>query len=148
MYFLLHLVSLICSEHEYHPHSLFTEPKFHGLISIHNTGRLTEIDPQIFSGIALNEDRTGLLLSNAWIFLTRSVLPLKVPAKTDCVMCFGPVVPDGYGICYNPMEDHINFSVSAFNSCAETNATELAHGLEGALLDMKVLLEQTPKARL
>ncbi|XP_048874893.1 carnitine O-acetyltransferase-like [Brienomyrus brachyistius] len=72
----------------------------------------------------------------------------QVPAKTDCVMCFGPVVPDGYGVCYNPMEDHINISVSAFNSCAETNATELAHGLEGALLDMKVLLEQTPKARL
>nr|XP_023696517.1 carnitine O-acetyltransferase-like isoform X2 [Paramormyrops kingsleyae] len=72
----------------------------------------------------------------------------QVPAKTDCVMCFGPMVPDGYGVCYNPMEEHINFSVSAFNSCAETNANKLASGLEEALLDMRDLLEQTTKAKL
>ncbi|KAJ8413763.1 hypothetical protein AAFF_G00063610 [Aldrovandia affinis] len=72
----------------------------------------------------------------------------QVPAKTDCVMCFGPVVPDGYGVCYNPMDEHINFSVSAFNSCAETNATKLARALEEALVDMRDLLEQTPQAKL
>ncbi|KAI1882358.1 hypothetical protein AGOR_G00249860 [Albula goreensis] len=72
----------------------------------------------------------------------------QVPAKTDCVMCFGPVVPDGYGVCYNPMEEHINFAVSAFNSCEETDATKLALGLQRALLDMRDLLEQTPKAKL
>ncbi|XP_060768540.1 carnitine O-acetyltransferase isoform X2 [Neoarius graeffei] len=72
----------------------------------------------------------------------------QVPAKTDCVMCFGPVVPDGYGVCYNPMEKHINFAVSAFNSCADTNATRLAHALEEALLDMKSLVEQTVKSKL
>lgn len=63
-------------------------------------------------------------------------------------MCFGPVVPDGYGVCYNPMEKHINFAVSAFNSCADTNATRLAHALEEALLDMKSLLDQTLKSKL
>ncbi|KAJ8261065.1 hypothetical protein COCON_G00167880 [Conger conger] len=72
----------------------------------------------------------------------------QVPAKTDCVMCFGPVVPDGYGVCYNPMEEHINFSVSAFNSCEETDAAKLAQALQGALLDMRELLEQTPQAKL
>ncbi|TRZ00594.1 hypothetical protein DNTS_006463 [Danionella cerebrum] len=72
----------------------------------------------------------------------------QVPAKTDCVMCFGPVVPDGYGVCYNPMEKHINFAVSAFNSCQETNAPQLAQGLEEALLDIRGLLETTPRARL
>ncbi|XP_069465319.1 carnitine O-acetyltransferase isoform X2 [Ambystoma mexicanum] len=72
----------------------------------------------------------------------------QVPAKTDCVMCFGPVVPDGYGVCYNPMEDHINFSVSAFNSCAETNAARMAHYLEVALLDIQRLLQATPKSKL
>ncbi|KAL0965110.1 hypothetical protein UPYG_G00276920 [Umbra pygmaea] len=72
----------------------------------------------------------------------------QVPAKTDCVMCFGPVVPDGYGVCYNPMAEHINFAVSAFNSCNETNTARLAQTLEGALLDMRSLLESTPKARL
>ncbi|XP_019396309.1 PREDICTED: carnitine O-acetyltransferase isoform X2 [Crocodylus porosus] len=72
----------------------------------------------------------------------------QVPAKTDCVMCFGPVVPDGYGVCYNPMEEHINFAISAFNSCAETNAAHLAHYLETALLDMRLLLQSTPKSKL
>ncbi|KAI4875769.1 hypothetical protein NFI96_024285 [Prochilodus magdalenae] len=72
----------------------------------------------------------------------------QVPAKTDCVMCFGPVVPDGYGVCYNPMEQHINFAVSAFNSCADTNATQMAQALEDALVDIKTLLDQTPKAKL
>nr|XP_005993312.1 PREDICTED: carnitine O-acetyltransferase isoform X2 [Latimeria chalumnae] len=72
----------------------------------------------------------------------------QVPAKVDCVMCFGPVVPDGYGVCYNPMDDHINFCVSAFNSCAETNASELAEKLESALSNMQSLLQQTPKSKL
>uniref|UniRef100_A0A8C4KJW1 Carnitine O-acetyltransferase n=1 Tax=Dromaius novaehollandiae TaxID=8790 RepID=A0A8C4KJW1_DRONO len=72
----------------------------------------------------------------------------QVPAKTDCVMCFGPVVPDGYGVCYNPMAEHINFAISAFNSCAETNAARMAHYLEKALLDMRMLLQSTPKSKL
>lgn len=72
----------------------------------------------------------------------------QVPAKTDCVMCFGPVVPDGYGVCYNPMEEHINFAISAFNSCADTNAARMAHYLEKALLDMRMLLQAAPKSKL
>ncbi|XP_028664483.1 carnitine O-acetyltransferase isoform X3 [Erpetoichthys calabaricus] len=72
----------------------------------------------------------------------------QVPAKTDCVMCFGPVVPDGYGVCYNPMDEHINFAISAFNSCAETNAAHLSHLLEEALLDMRDVIIQLPKSKL
>lgn len=68
----------------------------------------------------------------------------QVGSKTDCFMCIGPMVPDGYGICYNPMDDHINFAVTAFNSCEETNATKLTRFLKEALLDMKALLDQTP----
>lgn len=72
----------------------------------------------------------------------------QVPSKTNCVMCFGPVVPDGYGVCYNPMDEHINFAVSSFNSCKETSAAHLAQAIEAALLDMRTLLEQTPRAKL
>ncbi|XP_016360773.1 carnitine O-acetyltransferase isoform X2 [Sinocyclocheilus anshuiensis] len=71
----------------------------------------------------------------------------QVGSKTDCVMCLGPMVPDGYGICYNPMDDHINFAVTAFNSCEETNATKLSQFLEDSLLDMKTLLEQVSKTQ-
>ncbi|XP_003974549.2 carnitine O-acetyltransferase [Takifugu rubripes] len=65
----------------------------------------------------------------------------QVGSKTDCVMCFGPMVPDGYGVCYNPMEEHINVAITAFNSCEETNAARFAQAVEGALLDMRALLE-------
>lgn len=71
----------------------------------------------------------------------------QVGSKTDCVMCFGPMVPDGYGVCYNPMDDHINFAVTAFNSCEETNATRLSKFLEDSLLDMKTLLEQVSETQ-
>ncbi|XP_040013097.1 carnitine O-acetyltransferase [Xiphias gladius] len=72
----------------------------------------------------------------------------QVPSKTDCFMCFGPVVPNGYGVCYNPMNDHINFAVSSFNACEETNAESLAQAVEDALVDMRTLLEQTPRPKL
>jgi len=77
-----------------------------------------------------------------------SFTPLQVPSKTDCVMCFGPIVPDGYGVCYNPMEDHINFAVSSFNACKDTDAARLARSVEEALLDMRTLLDQSPRAKL
>ncbi|KAM3868335.1 carnitine O-acetyltransferase-like [Diretmus argenteus] len=70
----------------------------------------------------------------------------QVGSKTDCVMCFGPMVPDGYGVCYNPMEEHINIAVTALNSCEETHAAKFARGVEDALLDMRALLEDSAKA--
>ncbi|CAL8247534.1 unnamed protein product [Merluccius merluccius] len=65
----------------------------------------------------------------------------QVGSKTDCVMCFGPMVPDGYGVCYNPMEEHINVAITAFNSCEETHAAKFSRTVEKALLDMRDLLE-------
>ncbi|CAL8295078.1 unnamed protein product [Gadus morhua 'NCC'] len=65
----------------------------------------------------------------------------QVGSKTDCVMSFGPMVPDGYGVCYNPMEEHINVAITAFNSCEETHAAKYARAVEKALLDMRDLLE-------
>uniref|UniRef100_A0A3Q3W1U5 Choline/carnitine acyltransferase domain-containing protein n=1 Tax=Mola mola TaxID=94237 RepID=A0A3Q3W1U5_MOLML len=70
----------------------------------------------------------------------------QVGSKTDCVMCFGPMVPDGYGVCYNPMDEHINVAITAFNSCEETNAAKFAQAVEDALLDMRVLLEDKATA--
>ena len=75
-----------------------------------------------------------------------SRLRVQVGSKTDCVMCFGPMVPDGYGVCYNPMDEHINIAITAFNSCDETNAAKFAQAVEDALLDMKALLEDTATA--
>ncbi|XP_029016060.1 carnitine O-acetyltransferase-like isoform X1 [Betta splendens] len=71
----------------------------------------------------------------------------QVGSKTDCVMCFGPMVPDGYGVCYNPMDEHINIAITAFNSCEETNAAKFSQMVKDALLDMGALLEDTATAK-
>ncbi|KAL4629625.1 carnitine O-acetyltransferase-like isoform X1 [Arapaima gigas] len=64
----------------------------------------------------------------------------QVPSNTDSVMCFGPLVPDGYAVCYNPQMDHVHFSVTAFNCCEETNAETLAVTLESTLCQLQELL--------
>ncbi|XP_061673292.1 carnitine O-acetyltransferase-like isoform X2 [Syngnathoides biaculeatus] len=76
-----------------------------------------------------------------------NLLTSQVGSKTDCVMCFGPMVPDGYGVCYNPMDEHINIAVTAFNSCEETNAAKYAQTVNDALVDMRALLEDTATAQ-
>ncbi|TNN61848.1 Carnitine O-acetyltransferase [Liparis tanakae] len=67
----------------------------------------------------------------------------QVPANTDSVMCFGPLVPDGYAICYNPQADHVHFSITAFNCCEETNAETLALTLKDTLCQLQELLQPT-----
>uniref|UniRef100_A0A671KJD1 Carnitine O-acetyltransferase b n=1 Tax=Sinocyclocheilus anshuiensis TaxID=1608454 RepID=A0A671KJD1_9TELE len=67
----------------------------------------------------------------------------QVPTNTDSVMCFGPLAPDGYAVCYNPQPDHVHFSVTAFNCCEETNAEKLALTLERSLRDLQELFQPT-----
>ncbi|XP_029918923.1 carnitine O-acetyltransferase b [Myripristis murdjan] len=67
----------------------------------------------------------------------------QVPANTDSVMCFGPLVPDGYAICYNPQADHVHFSITAFNCCEETHAETLALTLKNTLCELQELLQPT-----
>uniref|UniRef100_A0A6Q2XHF5 Choline/carnitine acyltransferase domain-containing protein n=1 Tax=Esox lucius TaxID=8010 RepID=A0A6Q2XHF5_ESOLU len=67
----------------------------------------------------------------------------QVPANTDSVMCFGPLVPDGYAVCYNPQSDHVHFSITAFNCCEETQAETLAAVLHSTLCQLQELLQST-----
>lgn len=55
----------------------------------------------------------------------------------DMIMCYGPVVPDGYGCCYNPRRDTINFAVSAFNSNPTTCAKKFGEALEASLIEIR-----------
>ncbi|XP_016111094.1 choline O-acetyltransferase-like [Sinocyclocheilus grahami] len=36
----------------------------------------------------------------------------QVPTAEEMFCCYGPVVPDGYGVCYNPRPAHVLFCVS------------------------------------
>lgn len=58
-------------------------------------------------------------------------------------MCYGPVVPDGYGACYNPHPDSILVVVSSFRSCAVTDSERFALALRDSLLEMRDLCLQT-----
>eukprot|EP00058_Branchiostoma_floridae_P008199 XP_002593687.1 hypothetical protein BRAFLDRAFT_107668 [Branchiostoma floridae] len=69
----------------------------------------------------------------------------QVPSKYDSLLCFGPVVPDGYGVCYNPAQDHLNFCISAFNSSLQTDTGKLAAALQQSLLEMQELLQTQAK---
>lgn len=57
-------------------------------------------------------------------------------------MAFGPAVPNGYGICYNPKEEFILFAISAHFSSPETDAREFAEHLSESLRSMRNLLQE------
>lgn len=69
----------------------------------------------------------------------------QVPAKKEALLCFGPVVPDGYGVCYNPMESRFVYAVSSYNSHPKTHAGDLGECLAKALEDNHVLLASQSK---
>lgn len=64
----------------------------------------------------------------------------RVMFKCDAVMCLGPMVLDGYGVCYNLRNESINVSVSCLKSNKETNSREFLEGLVLSIIDMKDLI--------
>ncbi|NXY01631.1 CLAT acetyltransferase, partial [Pteruthius melanotis] len=83
--------------------------------------------PEIFT------DET-YLTSNRFILSTS-----QVPTTMEMFCCYGPVVPNGYGACYNPQTDHILFCISSFKECKETSSDVFAKAVEESLLAMRDL---------
>ncbi|KAM9727498.1 choline O-acetyltransferase isoform 2-T2 [Menidia menidia] len=77
------------------------------------------------------------LISNQFILSTS-----QVPSTTEMFCCYGPVVPNGYGACYNPQSDHIIFSVSSFCESSQTSSAEFVNCLVQGLLDMRDLCKK------
>ena len=46
---------------------------------------------------------------------------------------YGAVVPDGYGVSYNPYSDNIIFCIASFFSCPDTNSRKFASQLQLSL---------------
>ncbi|XP_078659222.1 choline O-acetyltransferase-like isoform X4 [Branchiostoma floridae x Branchiostoma belcheri] len=63
----------------------------------------------------------------------------QVPTTMDAFMCYGPVVNNGYGACYNPHDDYILFCLSSFKDCVESNSQMFTDALRQALDDMQHL---------
>lgn len=72
----------------------------------------------------------------------------QVATKCDGFMCYGPLVDDGYGCCYNPRPYDINFGISAIKSNPQTSALKYREMLEKSLLDMHNLLAKSQKSKL
>uniref|UniRef100_A0A672GXD7 Choline O-acetyltransferase n=1 Tax=Salarias fasciatus TaxID=181472 RepID=A0A672GXD7_SALFA len=79
------------------------------------------------------------LISNHFILSTSQVV---VPTTVEMFCCYGPVVPDGYGACYNPQSDHIVFCVSSFRESSHTCSAEFVKCLMQGLLDMRDLCQK------
>ncbi|RDD45432.1 Carnitine O-acetyltransferase [Trichoplax sp. H2] len=69
-----------------------------------------------------------------------STSQVTLPTDTS-VACFAPVVEDGYGISYNISSNFFIVSVTSFNSCSKTSATEFYNALIQTLNGIKLLLE-------
>ncbi|XP_029691443.1 choline O-acetyltransferase [Takifugu rubripes] len=74
------------------------------------------------------------LISNQFLLSTS-----QVPTSVDMFCCYGPVLPNGYGACYNPQSDYIIFSVSSFHESPQTCSAEFVESLARGLLDMQDL---------
>uniref|UniRef100_A0A8C5HHY0 Choline O-acetyltransferase n=1 Tax=Gouania willdenowi TaxID=441366 RepID=A0A8C5HHY0_GOUWI len=80
--------------------------------------------PEIFNDEAYR-------ISNQFILSTS-----QVPTTVEMFCCYGPVVPNGYGVCYNPQSDHIIFCVSSFHESPQTSSAEFVKCLVEGLFDM------------
>lgn len=73
----------------------------------------------------------------------------QVPVESFPIfLCFGAVVEDGYGICYNPQEDRIYISVSSFRKCPHTDSVLFAKKLTESLREMKDIFKTTVVSKL
>jgi len=61
---------------------------------------------------------------------------------------FGAVVPDGYGVCYNPQNNRILFAMSTFRKCAETDTTTFGVMLKESLQAMKDVISHQYSSKL
>ena len=66
----------------------------------------------------------------------------QVPILDDIVLSFGAVVPDGYGVCYNPQEKRLLVSISSYRSCPQTDSMLFAAKLTESLREMRDVVTQ------
>jgi hypothetical protein len=77
----------------------------------------------------------GYLLSNHFNLSTSQVTTNIV----DSFICYGAVVPDGYGCSYNVRSDYILFCISSFRNCTTTNSRDFAESLTDTLYEIRDL---------
>ncbi|XP_077585515.1 choline O-acetyltransferase-like isoform X2 [Stigmatopora nigra] len=92
-------------------------------------------NPEIF------QDET-YRISNEFLLSTS-----QVPTASEMFCCYGPVVSNGYGVCYNPQSDHLVFSVASFRESPHTCSSQFVQSLERGLSDMRDLCQKCQRTR-
>ena len=70
----------------------------------------------------------------------------QVASANLAFMCYGPLVEDGYGCCYNPRGKDLIFAISSWKSNPETCSDKFHKSLKEALDHMKEVLVNTSEA--
>lgn len=61
---------------------------------------------------------------------------------------YGPVISDGYGLCYNIRPNELDFHISSFNEDEKTDALKLSKSLNDTLVDLRLLCESDANSKL
>ena len=75
----------------------------------------------------------------------------QVSGKSESFVCFGPLVMDGYGACYNIRDYDLIFGLSAMRSCEDTSVDAFHDAVVDSLNDMHdlcILYEQKQQSKL
>ena len=84
-----------------------------------------------------------VLTTGRWVLT--GIHPPQVPTTVEMFCCYGPVVPNGYGCCYNPQSDHLLFSVTSFHGSTETCSAVFIKALDEGLVEMRDLCRKSNK---
>uniref|UniRef100_A0A3Q2Z7N1 Choline O-acetyltransferase n=1 Tax=Hippocampus comes TaxID=109280 RepID=A0A3Q2Z7N1_HIPCM len=88
----------------------------------------------------LNMERPEIFCDETYLASNRFILSTsQVPTAVEMFCCYGPVVHNGYGACYNPQPDHIVFCVSSFWESTQTSSAVFVKALNEGLLEIRDL---------
>ncbi|XP_057682026.1 choline O-acetyltransferase-like [Corythoichthys intestinalis] len=90
----------------------------------------------------LNMERPEIFCDETYVASNQFILSTsQVPTTVEMFCCYGPVVRNGYGACYNPQPDHIVFCVSSFWESTQTSSAVFVKALNEGLLEIRDLCE-------
>ncbi|XP_061611847.1 choline O-acetyltransferase-like [Phyllopteryx taeniolatus] len=90
----------------------------------------------------LNMERPEIFCDETYLASNQFILSTsQVPTTVEMFCCYGPVVPNGYGACYNPQPDHIIFCVSSFWESTQTSSAVFVKALNEGLLEIRDLCD-------
>ncbi|TNN03452.1 hypothetical protein fugu_000481 [Takifugu bimaculatus] len=88
----------------------------------------------------LNMEKPDIFCDETYLTSNQFILSTsQVPTTMEMFCCYGPVVSNGYGACYNPQPDHILFCVSSFWESTATSSAVFVKVLNEALLEIRDL---------